>query len=172
MNLEKELLQEFSKSNTMRIANIIGAEQTLFDELIDIMVNGREKSKNHAAWVLSHCADTHPWLLEKHKEALLLNLQMPAADSVKRNSLRVLRYVNLPEDLMGIAADLCFGFLNSGKEPVAIKVHAMDVLYKIVVKYPELKEELRVSIEEQMPYGSAGFKSHGSKVLKNLHKLS
>ncbi|MCK5279227.1 MAG: hypothetical protein KAQ62_19445, partial [Cyclobacteriaceae bacterium] len=61
--------------------------------------------------------------------------------------------------------------LNSGKEPVAVKVFAMTVLFNIVQVYPELSEELEISIEEQMPFCSAGFKSRGRKVLKALSKI-
>ena len=124
-----------------------------------------------AAWIVSHCADDHPWLIVKHIESMLLNLEDSTSDPVKRNTLRVLRYVDLPEDLMGLAADLCFKYLQSGKEPVAIKVHSMDILFKIVKKFPELKDELKVSIEDQIPYGSAGFKNHGTKILNAILKL-
>jgi hypothetical protein len=47
----------------------------------------------------------------------------------------------------------------------------MDVIFNIVKKFPELKEELKLAIEEQMPFGSAGYKSHGGKVLKALNKI-
>jgi hypothetical protein len=103
---------------------------------------------------------------------MILNLQKPVNDAVKRNTLRVLRYVEIPEDLMGIAADICFKYLLSGKEPVAVKVHAMDVLFNITRKFPELKEELKLAIEDQMPFGSAGFRSRGGKILKSLNNMS
>lgn len=64
-----------------------------------------------------------------------------------------------------------FDTLNSGREPVAVKVFSMTVLFNIVQVYPELSEELEISIEEQMPFGSGGFKSRGRKVLKDLSKL-
>ena len=48
----------------------------------------------------------------------------------------------------------------------------MDVLFNITKKFPELREELRLSIEDQMPFGSAGFLSRGTKILKLLDKMS
>jgi hypothetical protein len=48
----------------------------------------------------------------------------------------------------------------------------MTVLFNIVKKYPELKDELKMSIEDQLPYGSAGFKSRGRRILKSLEKIS
>jgi hypothetical protein len=46
----------------------------------------------------------------------------------------VLKNVDIPEIHMGIAADLCFGFLNSTREPIAVRVHAMVVLLKYCKK--------------------------------------
>jgi len=171
MSLRDDILKEFSKAHSVKIAWEIGPNQESFDELIELFLGDEQRVKQRAAWILSHCEDDHPWLIEKHIETLLLNLKRPVSDPVKRNTLRVLRYVDIPEDLMGIAAELCFKFLHSGKEPVAIKVHAMDILYKIVRFFPELKDELRFVIEDQMPYGSAGFKNRGGKILKALDNL-
>ena len=66
--------------------------------------------------------------------------------------------------------DICFNFLLSQDEPVAIRVFAMTVLGNIAQKWPELKNELRMAIEENMEFGSAGFKSRGKKELKRLKK--
>ncbi len=102
---------------------------------------------------------------------MIENLQNPVHDAVKRNTLRILQFVDIPEDLLGLTAEICFSILNSAKSPIAFKVHAMSALLDIVKKYPELKGELKISIEEQMPFGSAGFISRGKRVLKALEKL-
>jgi hypothetical protein len=44
----------------------------------------------------------------------------------------------------------------------------MTVLANLAKKLPELKNELVPLIEDQMPFGSAGFISRGRKVLKEL----
>ena len=49
------------------------------------------------------------------------------------------------------------------KEPVANKIFAMTVMYKIGAPYPELLSELKTIIETQMPYEKPGFKSRGRK---------
>ena len=47
----------------------------------------------------------------------------------------------------------------------------MTVLYNLCKKEPDLANELRILIEEQMLYGTAGFKSRGKRILKELKKL-
>jgi hypothetical protein len=171
MSLRDEILKEYSKFHTNYLAKKIGPDQEAFDELIDLLLHGDLVEMQRAAWIMSHCLDDHPWLVEKHLESLILNLQNDIDVVVKRNTVRVLQFVDIPEDLLGNAAEICFSFLNSGKEPVAVRAHAMTILYNIVKKYPELKEELKLSIEEQLPFGSAGIKNRGSKILKALENL-
>ena len=171
MSLREEILKEYSKPYVAYLAKKIGPNQEAFDELIDIMLNGTSVQKQRAAWIMTHCLDEHLWLIEKHVESLVLNLQNDIHDAVKRNTLRGLQHVDIPEETLGIAADVCFSFLHSGTEPIAIKAHSMTILFNITKKYPDLKDELRLAIEEQIPFGSAGIKSRGNKILKALKEL-
>ena len=171
MSLKKEILKEHSKTHTVYLASKIGPNQEAFEELMELFLGDEHRVTQRAAWVLSHCIDAHPWLIKKHLRSIIENLQKPIHEAVKRNTVRILQFIDIPEDLMGLTADICFRYLNSGKEPVAVKVFAMTVLLNIVQIYPELSEELEISIEEQMPFGSGGFKSRGRKVLKALSKL-
>ena len=172
MTIKEELLRDFSKPQMIFLANKIGANQESFDELIDLFLHEEVKVTQRAAWLLSHCVDRHPWLMDKHIKAVILNLNNDVNDAVKRNTLRVLQFKEIPEELMGILAGHCFNYLNSGKEPIAIKAHSMTILFNIVKVFPELKEELQISIEDQIPFGSAGIKGRGTKILKALRKIN
>ena len=171
MRLKDELLKDFSKAQMVFLAQKIGPNQEDFDELIRLFLDKDQDVSKRAAWLVGHCTDNYPWLIDKHIKPLLQKLQKNANDPVKRNSLRSLISRDIPDELLGIAADICFKYLNSAKEPIAIKAHAMSILYNITRKYPELKDELKLSIEELLPFGSAGIKSRGNKILKALEKL-
>ena len=154
------------------LAKEIGENQERFDELIAIMLSADPLTAPRAAWVASHCANMHPWLVTKHLIHLIQNLQNPVHDAIKRNTLRMVRYMEIPEDMMGLTTDVCFKFMDSEKEPIAVKVYAMDVLFRIIEKFPEMKEELKITIKDQLPFGSAGFRNRGAKILKMLDKMS
>ncbi len=171
MSLREEILKEHSKQHTVYLAHKIGPNQEAFDKLMVLFLGNEYRVTQRAAWLVSHCVDAHPGLLKKHLKSMIENLEKPVHVAVKRNTLRILQFIEIPEDLLGLTADICFKFLKSGKETIAVKVFAMTVLYNIVKKYPELKEELVISIEEQMPFGSAGFKGRGRKILKALSKI-
>lgn len=125
-----------------------------------------------AAAVVNEVCEKRPDFLMPYYERIILNLRNDIHDAVKRNTVRLLQFHHIPEDLLGEAADICFEQLQSTKEPIAIKVFSMTVLFNIVKRVPELKSELEYMIEEQMPYGSAGFVSRGRKILKALKSIN
>lgn len=67
--------------------------------------------------------------------------------------------------------NICFAYLESPAEALAIKVFSMTVLGNLAKLYPEIIPELKLLIEDQLPYQTAGFKSRGKKVLKVLEKI-
>ena len=52
-----------------------------------------------------------------------------------------------------------------------MKAHAMQIIYNHVLLYPELKDELVTVLEDQMENNSAGFKSRGVRLIKQMEKL-
>lgn len=46
----------------------------------------------------------------------------------------------------------------------------MTAIFNLSAKYPEIKPELKLLIEMQLPNGSAGFISRGKKILKKLNQ--
>ncbi len=168
MNIKEALLKEHSKTNTLKISNYIGSDAQLFAELMDCFLDDEWRLNQRAAWVVSHCADTYNDLILPHLEAMILNLDKEVHVAVKRNTLRVLQNVAIPEDLLGRLTNICFDALNSSETPVAIKVYAMTILANVCKIEPDLKQELYLVIEGQMPYGSPAFKSRGRRILKQL----
>lgn len=132
-------------------------------------MNSEYRINQRAAWPLSYSVKKHPELIKPHLKKVITNLKKPKIhDAVKRNTVRFLQFIEIPKSLHGITLDHCFKLLQNKKEPVAIKVFSMSVLANLTKEYPELKGELSAIIEDQMPYGSAGFKARGKKVLKQL----
>lgn len=172
MNLQKEILKEHSKAQANKLADYVGNNASRFKFLIDIYLVGPYRVTQRAAWPLSICAERHPDLILPHLKKLLDFLSKPGIhDSVKRNTIRLLQFIEIPKRNYGQVVELCFGYLQSKKEPIAVKVFSMTVLSKIIKDEPDLRNELKMIIEDQMPYGSAGFVSRGQKVLKEIAAL-
>lgn len=168
MDLKTALLKEYSKAQKDRLVNYIGDDQTLFDELMVLFFSRSYRVSQRAAWVMSYCVDSYPQLIQPHFDELVINLRTTELDAVKRNTVRILQNLEVPDRLIGDVADICFKFLASNQEAIAVKAFSMTVLYNIVQKIPELQNELRLLIEDQMPYASPGIKSRGKKILQKL----
>ena len=171
MNLRESLIRDNSKAMAEKLSAWIDTSSEKFAELMDLFLNDEPMITQRASWVLSHCADQHPELIVPWIGPMVENLHNDINDAVKRNTVRVLQFVEIPEDEMGELADVCFNFLASAREPIAVKVFSMTILFNLTRQIPELKNELLPLIEDQMPYGSAGFQSRGRKIIKALQKL-
>ncbi len=172
MDLRKQLLTTHSKENTTLIVNYIDGDRERFDKLMKLFLYDEYRVIQRAAWVVGDVARLHPEIVMPYIPEMVENLKKPDVHiAAKRNTLRFLSETEIPEEQWGELAELCFDYLTSIEEPVAIKVFSMTVLLSIVKKVPELKDELYYAIEDQLPYGTAGFKSRGKKTLKALEKI-
>ena len=169
MNLREEILREHSKRQADKIIRYIGDDQKKFDALVELFLKGEYRVTQRAGWPLSYIAIAHPHLVKKHLKKLLLNAQKPDLhNAVIRNTVRLLQFVEIPKSLHGLAIETCFRFFNDRKQPVAIHCFSMTVLGNLVRIYPELKNELKLSIEAQLPYATAGFRARAKKVIKEI----
>ena len=168
MDLRSTILKEHSKRQTMKVVNYIGDNQHRFDELVKLFLGNEYRVTQGAAWPLSYCVQAHPALIKKHLRKIIQNMRKPVHVAVKRNTVRFLQDIEIPKNLHGITTDICFRMLNSKDEPVAVKVFSMTVLANICKEHTELKKELKLSVEAQLPYGSAGFLNRAKKILKQV----
>lgn len=172
MKLREEILKEHSKAQCTRIVKWVGNSQQRFDELFHLFLNDEYRVVQRAAWPVCYCVDAYPELIKDHWKELLANLKKTNIhDAVKRNSIRLMQAVELPVAYHGEIMDICFTYLESPKEPLAIKCFSMSVLANLAKYYPEIKTELKLIIEDQLPHQTAGFKSRAKAVMKQLEKL-
>jgi hypothetical protein len=169
MNLYKVLQGGFSKKDVSEIVDYVGDNPVRFKALIDIFLNGPYRLSQRVSWPMTYCAERHQHLIRPHLKTLLNYLKRPEVDNtIKRNTFRLLQFIDLPRALEGSIAELCFSYLQNRSEPIAVRVFAMTVLSRICEKNPELKQELKILIEDELPFASAGFRSRGMKILKKL----
>jgi len=169
MNLVNVILKEHSKQQTNKISHYVGADPERFTELVAVFLAGPYRVTQRASWALSYCVEHNPALIKPHLKKVLGYLQkQDEHDAVRRNILRFLQYIAIPKAMQGKTIDLCFLLLTNPKEPIAVRVFAMTVLANLAKENPDLKNEIIPIIEDQLPYGSAGFISRGKKVLKEL----
>jgi hypothetical protein len=171
MDLKKEILKEHSKKQMTKVVDYVGDNPNRFKGLIQVFLAGPYRVTQRASWPLSYCVEKHPHLIKPHLKTILDYLPKPDVhDAVKRNIIRLLQYIEIPKKLQGKIADICFGFLQDKKEPVAVRVFSMSVLTAIASENPDLKRELKLIIEDALPHASPAFLSRARKVLKELNQ--
>ena len=169
MDFRDSLQKEHSKAQTIKIADYVGFNRARFKKLIDIYLAGPYRITQRAAWPLSLCMERHPSLILPHLTQILMHVSKPGVhDAVKRNTVRLLQFIDIPPRFRGKVADLCFGYLQNRKEAIAIRVFSMTVLTKLSRKEPDLRRELELLIEDELPYASPAFRARARASLKDI----
>jgi hypothetical protein len=170
-NLREQILKEHSKAQCTIIVNWVGASQQRFNELFNLFLNDEYRVVQRAAWPVSNCAIAHPNFITKHWAALIKNLQKPNLhNAVKRNSIRLLQNISIPKKYQGQIMDICFNYVESPTEAVAVKAFSLTVLSNLAQQYPEIIPEIKLLIEEQLERQTAAFKSRAKMFLKEVEK--
>lgn len=169
MKLREAILKEHSKANCRRIVKWVGNDQKRFDELFRLFLNDEYRVVQRAAWPMSYCVGDRPEFIKKHFSALLKALEKPGSpDSVRRNGVRLLQYVDIPKRYHGQVMDICFRYIASPTEAVAIKAFSITVLQKLAKLYPGIINEIKLIIDERWHYETAAFKTRAKKLLKEF----
>ena len=167
MLLRNQILQEHTKANCNKIIEWVGNDPSRFNELFNLFLHDEYRVTQRAAWPMSCCAIRHPEFMKNNFGKLLKNLKRPGMhDAVKRNTVRLLQDISIPKKYQGEIMSLCFDYISSPTEQIAVKAFSLTVLQNLSKSYPEIKQELKAVIEDRWDYETAAFKSRAKKILK------
>jgi hypothetical protein len=167
MQLREQILLEHSKANCDTIVQWVGSSQQRFDELFALFLGDEYRVVQRAAWPVSYCVEAHPQLIKKHFARLIKKLRQPQLHhAVKRNSVRLLQNVSIPNKYQGAVMDICFGYVAAPQEAVATKAFSLTVLSNLAQQYPEIIPEIKLLIEDQLPHQTPAFRVRARQFLK------
>jgi len=89
---------------------------------------------------------------------------------VIRNIVRILEEISIPEAYHGEVLNSCFRCIENPSTPAAIKAFSLTTLFNIPAYYPEIKQELKLIIEESWGTETPAFKSRGRRILNVIQK--
>ena len=168
----RSLLADFPSGveKDLLISEVIKSESH-FTTLLQLALHEKEPVAWRASWILDGSDEKKPGLARKYIPKIVKALPGLESKGTLRSLLRLLSRHDIPEEEQGLLIDLCFSYLVSELYPVAVKAHAMQIIYNHVLLYPELKNELIAVIEDQADNNSVGFKARGNILLKQMEKL-
>lgn len=162
--LHKALKSSMMKERQLWAKQIVDEDVDL-KKLCDTFLHADKTTALRFSWLLSdignyNAAALHnilPYIFEKRKQTNIENFHY---QFVKYWSI-----AGIPKENIGEAINLLFNWLNASHTNVSIKAHSMLNLHKLTEVYPDLKNELKTSIEEQMDKTTVSFRTKAAKIL-------
>lgn len=137
--------------------------------LMEVALYSHKEKSWRAAYLIDKINDNHPILLNPFLHKMIEQVKIEKSHSKKRHFLKLISQNELPPEQQGFMLDFCMKTFISAKEDLAVRVHAMQILYNISEKEPELKPEILALIEYEMENNSsAGIISRGNKLVGKL----
>lgn len=166
MDIRQALLAEHSKQQTAAIVKYIGDDADRFAELMKIFFAGEYRLTQRAAWPMNYCAEQHSQLIQPYLPKLLKCLQRDDLhEAVKRNIVRLLKYIDIPKKLHAQVYSLCVELVDDPREMIAVRVFAMTVAARIAKAEPALRRELQLIVQQHLPHATAAFQKRAREIL-------
>jgi hypothetical protein len=140
-------------------------------EDLDLLMNFAFYS-NHpkswrAAWLADKIHERNPELIAPFTEKMIIRLKTETDDGKKRHFLKLISLNVIPIKHHSFLVNYCLKIFTSAREPVAVRVHALQVLYNISENEPDFKSELLSVIEHEIDlHATPGIISRGKKLVK------
>lgn len=162
-----ELLEAWE--NLGVVMNEIITEPANYRNLVEVALYNNHPKSWRAAWLMDKINDKAPELIVDYIPEIIEKLKTETGNGKKRHLLKLISLNEMPGEFLGFLTDFCITVFISSKEPIAVRVHAMQILGNIAMKEPDLKPEIVLILEHEMEnHGSAGIVSRCKKILKKL----
>ena len=169
-NFRELLLKGNSRSYTDFVADIVTKRPELVNELWEIYLAMEEPVSRRAAWIIDTASEDKPGWVEPFLPQLIVKLPVFNHDGLKRHALRMIARSHFPIGTEGELMNITFEWLLSTTESVAVKMYCIQILYRLSATEPDILQELYDTIEFQIADGTPGFKSIGSKMMRQIDK--
>ena len=165
-------MAEHSRLQADFIADIVLQKPELIDELIQIVFRNKEPLSRRASWPLRIISDRNAMVLQPYLPFMIDSILQLENVSILRAILAILVNSDIPESHQGEMLQFTSEILINSNSPVALLIYSSDIFYKLSLNEPELLNELRLMLEQLLPFGSAGVKSKCRKILKKIEKAN
>lgn len=144
----------------------------VLEEVLEKAFGGNERERKRGNWILHHVSDRKPEVFRPYFGRMRGQLSLAKTEAELRFVLRYFSKYELPEDeeFETFMLDYCFEKLLEPGKSRAPRIYSMSILYRLVLRYPELAKELDDSIEMALNGANPGLKSRAKHVRAGLRK--
>lgn len=152
----------------------VNNDPVLFREVVELSFSQPYPINMRTARVVQLCCEKNPALILPLLDEVIERMATAKTNGVKRSYLKVIndytgiKCLNDP----GLLLQICFDWLMSPREAIAIRYHCLGILLKISEVIPEIRPELLTVVEfihEGEPL-SPGMLNICNKAIKSLSK--
>jgi hypothetical protein len=149
MDLKKEILKGLGVANAKRLARQICDDPKKAKDAVKLIFETETNISMRSAWILSHVSAKEPAVTQKYLPQFLKYLkgQNPHPGTI-RCILNCIEEFNIPEKYTAEVFDHCMNYTKNATLPHAVRAFSITILGKICKKYPELKPEVELVLNE------------------------
>ncbi len=136
--------------------------------LVGYISSPDEKLAWRAAWIIDHLNLQVPKLVGPYLPTLCSILKATSFNGVRRSLIKILvtNPTKVNED--GLLVDLCFKWMINPGIPTAVRAHSMKLVFGLLPVYPDLKGELKTSLELAVEEEAKGVQGCARNLLARL----
>ncbi len=165
--LIRTLQKDGSSKNLERLAGHIIENKIPLDSLLDLLDQPRPVPMRFM-WMVGGLCVHEPKIVSTCVEKFYLKRNDIKFPNYDRSLAKMFFHAGIPEELEGEIINELFKWLMDPKISVSTKHYALLTLNNSVIKFPELKTELKVVIEDQLDKNTKAWKKMAIKVLNGL----
>jgi hypothetical protein len=171
MTKEEMLDMIVSWENLPFLISGICENQINISTLTEIAFYSNHPKSWRAAWLMDKIHEKTPVLVSPFFTDIIRQIKTEQNDGKKRHFLKLISLHQIPQEEKGFLFDYCLKAFCSKKETLAVRVHAMQILFNITETEAGLKPEVLAIIEYEIEnHASAGIVSRGRKLIKKLRE--
>lgn len=122
-----------------------------------------------AGWPLSNAVERNPELATPYLSVFVDQLtRNDVHNAVKRNVVRLLQFVDIPERLQGKVFSHCLDLIADPREPIAVKAFSITVAERIAQADQALVDELKLVAGPLVKNASPGLRVRLRKMFPEL----
>ncbi|MES2556275.1 MAG: hypothetical protein V4604_09000 [Bacteroidota bacterium] len=171
MNLSAQLRLSFkeddSDGNLRKWARYISENNVDLKDLLCLLDEDRFTAMRFL-WLTGGLVEFDPERVAPVIPCFFAKRQTINVPNYDRSLAKFFSFAGIPEEIEGEVTDALFQWILDPKVITTTKTFAVLALYNQTQKYPDLKNELRIVIEDQLDKNGVSFEKRAGKVLLSL----
>ncbi|MGB1003539.1 MAG: hypothetical protein ACPGVC_04880 [Salibacteraceae bacterium] len=132
------------------------------------LCSSKSKTVRRYLWLLTDIGSQNPKMLHESLPQILNEWNQVNVKNKEASLANYWLVAGIPIQNEGEAINLLFKWLISAKTNISAKARSLKLLFELSKKYPEIKKELKLSLESQLNLQSTDFRKKALNILNKL----